>query len=298
MFFVAFLLCLEGCNTAKSPNAYFEYIQDGLKVSFINLSLDATRYEWDFGDGTYSLETNPTKYYQTSGTYKVQLTAYNDKWQTFTTKSVLLSVRGGEDPIEDKVAPKITLPKDETTPVFQLGDTASALKGVTAIDAKDGDVTSNLSVLGLDYVGNTTLVYSAFDAANNVATAERPAVISAARLCGTYYVSSVDMDFPEESFSYTANVTLSSLSPTHILISNFWDLSENCIGEAYGDGTNTLVLNCLIDTRVGKATVKGRISYGPTSFEGQYTLLVADYTIEITSTGDKVHIVDTFSLKE
>lgn len=195
---------------------------------------------------------------------------------------------------DDLVAPEITLPEDATAPVFQLGDTQSALEGVTANDAKDGDVTANLSVLGLDYVGNTTLVYSAFDAANNVATAERPAVVSAQRLCGSYSVSSKGDDF-QDPIIYNATVKISSISATRILIENFGDL--NTEGEAYGDGTNTLVIDCAIPTAAGTAQVKGTITYGPTSTEGIYTLLVADYTMEIANTGDKYHVVDTFTLK-
>ncbi|MBR4452883.1 MAG: hypothetical protein IKS33_01340 [Bacteroidales bacterium] len=197
---------------------------------------------------------------------------------------------------DDLVPPEITLPEDAATPVFQLGDTQSALEGVTANDAKDGDVTANLSVLGLDYVGNTTLVYSAFDAANNVATAERPAVVGAARLCGTYSVSSMDMDFPEDDpIVYTATVKLSSVSATRILIDNFASL--NAEGEAYGDGTNTLVIDCAVETKAGTGQAKGTITYGPTSTEGVSTLLVADYTIEVPNTSEKFHLVDTFTLK-
>lgn len=197
---------------------------------------------------------------------------------------------------DDLVAPEITLPEDATAPVFQLGDTQSALEGVTANDAKDGDVTANLSVLGLDYVGNTTLVYSAFDAANNVATAERPAVVSAARLCGDYLVSSVDQSFPDTAIVYAAKVKLSPISATRILIENIGDL--NVEGEAYGDGTNTLVIDCAINAGAGAGQVKGTITYGPTSTEGQYTLLVANYTV--TFTNDPQHpleCVDTFTLK-
>ena len=201
---------------------------------------------------------------------------------------------------DDLVPPEITLPDDgDVAPVFQLGDTQSALEGVTANDAKDGDVTANLSVLGLDYVGDVTLVYSAFDAANNVATAERPAKVSAQRLCGTYSVSSKNEAFPnDDPIVYNAKVTLSSVSATRILIANLADLGEQySIGEAYGDGTNTLVLDCSIETAAGAARVKGTITYGPTSTEGLYTLLVADYTIEIPNTQEEMHLVDTYTLK-
>ena len=199
---------------------------------------------------------------------------------------------------DDLVAPEITLPEDANVPVFQLGDTQSALEGVTANDAKDGDVTANLSVLGLDYVGNTTLVYSAFDAANNVATAERPAVVGAARLSGTYAVSSKNMEFPDnEPYSYNAKVTLSQISATRILIANLAGYGEEyAIGEAYGDGTNTLILEGTVETNAGNARVQGTITYGPTSTEGQYTLLVADYTLE-TPGVETIHYVDTFTLK-
>ncbi len=196
---------------------------------------------------------------------------------------------------DDLVAPEITLPDDgDVVPTFDLGDTQSALEGVTANDAKDGDVTANLSVLGLDYVGSTTLVYSAFDAANNVATAERPAVISAKRLCGNYSVSSMDDDF-EDPIIYNATVKLSSISDTRILIENFASL--NAEGEAYGDGTNTLVIDCAVETKAGMGQAKGTITYGPTSKEGQYTLLVADYTIDVPNTQEHFHIVDTYTLK-
>lgn len=46
-----------------------------LNVSFTNLSLASSTYLWDFGDGTTSTFTNPSKTYSSTGTYTVSLTA-------------------------------------------------------------------------------------------------------------------------------------------------------------------------------------------------------------------------------
>lgn len=45
--------------------------------TFRNLSIDATRYLWDFGDGSTSTEVNPVHQFRRTGTYNVCLTAYN-----------------------------------------------------------------------------------------------------------------------------------------------------------------------------------------------------------------------------
>lgn len=64
-------------------------------IKFINTSEGASRYQWDFGDGTTSTEINPTKVYPT-GTYDVVLTAYN--------------VAGAKSTFTDKVYVNIPLP--------------------------------------------------------------------------------------------------------------------------------------------------------------------------------------------
>lgn len=45
---------------------------------FTNLSVGATKYLWDFGDGASSIDKNPVHVFETDGTYKVCLTASND----------------------------------------------------------------------------------------------------------------------------------------------------------------------------------------------------------------------------
>ena len=63
-----------------TPIAYWEPDTSGcapLAVSFRNLSLYGETYIWDFGDGVFSNEQNPTHEYFTPGSYIVRLTVTN-----------------------------------------------------------------------------------------------------------------------------------------------------------------------------------------------------------------------------
>ncbi len=55
----------------------YQNVIPGEVVSFNNYSNDATRFVWDFGDGTTSSAVNPTHYYTQEGIYTVTLAAYN-----------------------------------------------------------------------------------------------------------------------------------------------------------------------------------------------------------------------------
>ncbi len=55
----------------------YQNVIPGEIVSFRNYSDDATRFVWDFGDGTSSSVANPTHYYTQEGVYRVTLAAYN-----------------------------------------------------------------------------------------------------------------------------------------------------------------------------------------------------------------------------
>lgn len=62
------------------PIASFNYggsMETPAVITFTNTSQNADSYLWDFGDGTTSTETNPSKTYNTKGTYTVKLTAKN-----------------------------------------------------------------------------------------------------------------------------------------------------------------------------------------------------------------------------
>jgi PKD repeat protein len=65
-------VCLD---TAK---AGFGWNVTGNLVSFTDSSNNANSYFWDFGDGNFSTQPNPTHFYQTKGTYTVCLAVVND----------------------------------------------------------------------------------------------------------------------------------------------------------------------------------------------------------------------------
>ena len=72
----------------QSPTASFllsDTCLNAQPLSFVNTSLNATYYEWFFGDGNSSAQANPTHSYPGDGTYKATLIALNSSCgDTFT----------------------------------------------------------------------------------------------------------------------------------------------------------------------------------------------------------------------
>lgn len=67
------------------PVASFAYSADGTDyktINFINNSLNATSYSWDFGDGNSSTDISPSHTYAADGSYDVTLTAANDQGES------------------------------------------------------------------------------------------------------------------------------------------------------------------------------------------------------------------------
>ena len=89
------LISLFGaCKKEKLPVAEFEFTGGGCtapcNILFENKSENANSYLWEFGDGTNSTEVNPTKTYNTGGTYTVTLTATNEDGSHSVTESILI----------------------------------------------------------------------------------------------------------------------------------------------------------------------------------------------------------------
>lgn len=70
-----FNLCDD--DAEKLPFSKFEYLVNGLQVTFLNKSQRANSYLWNFADGQTSTIVNPSKTFANSGTYNIELQAIN-----------------------------------------------------------------------------------------------------------------------------------------------------------------------------------------------------------------------------
>lgn len=77
--------------SAEPPYANFSFEVYKLGVKFDNYTRNASRYEWDFGDGTTSTEKNPEHVYQQAGDYLVKLKAFNGIGERETSQYVYIN---------------------------------------------------------------------------------------------------------------------------------------------------------------------------------------------------------------
>ena len=73
-------------------NADFSLQQYNDSISFINLSSNYESVVWDFGDGTTSIDENPTHIYNSSGAYTISLSALTNGGCLLDTFSVTVTV--------------------------------------------------------------------------------------------------------------------------------------------------------------------------------------------------------------
>ena len=83
-------------------------------VDFLNLSQRADTYEWDFGDGNFSEEENPTHFYQQAGVYDIELIANNrfNCPDTFLLQNAVNVVTGGVVSFPNAFSPNTSGPSD------------------------------------------------------------------------------------------------------------------------------------------------------------------------------------------
>lgn len=101
------------------PVANFSFGQQGTEVFFIDQSLRADEYFWDFGDGEFSEDANPYHQYYTDSSYVVTLKVTNDcGTHTFKKTINIVSIPTAEFEADTLggCAPKIIKFFDRSTP--------------------------------------------------------------------------------------------------------------------------------------------------------------------------------------
>ena len=83
-------VCLD---TAQSD---FSYSTNGTVINFSEQAQNADSYLWDFGDGNFSTNANPSHIYQNYGTYTVCLTVDNECYTDSICKSLTLCPNQGQ----------------------------------------------------------------------------------------------------------------------------------------------------------------------------------------------------------
>ncbi len=73
----------------------------GSSVYFHDLSNNASTWQWDFGDGSFSSERNPTHTYSTAGTYTVSLTVSNAYGSDIEIKENFITVNLQSETVTD-----------------------------------------------------------------------------------------------------------------------------------------------------------------------------------------------------
>jgi PKD repeat protein len=85
------LICI---SCTKDPFADFEIsgtLEVGKPIEFINHSKNSDKFDWGFGDGSYSYERSPVQTYHKAGDYTVILYAINENGTSIASKRITIT---------------------------------------------------------------------------------------------------------------------------------------------------------------------------------------------------------------
>lgn len=119
-------------NVLNAPIADFMYSGSDMTVNFVNTSINALTYMWDFGDGNTSNVQNPSHVYATAGTYQVSLIAYYEDCNDEIMQEVAVPLVGLDELTEDEIFS--VYPNPNTGRFYIELDQKSVVKEIRIID--------------------------------------------------------------------------------------------------------------------------------------------------------------------
>lgn len=171
---------LLGCESEPTEavtevlgTADFDSEQNGLTVSFIDQSTDATSWNWDFGDGNTSTESNPEHTYQEVGAYTVTLTTNGT---CIISQEVNVLTVGIEDNYHEDI---VLSPNPASTHLqIEIPGSINNLAEIRLMDVsgrlvKRNNIQSNIHRIQLDELSSGTYVLQMLDTHNAVMFSER-----------------------------------------------------------------------------------------------------------------------------
>jgi YVTN family beta-propeller protein len=148
-----------------------DYVLLSTPVQFTDLSKNATKWNWDFGDGSNSTQQNPTHAYFATGIYTVSLTVSNSNGTDSKLAKVNVVLKGSPTPsyayitnLNSNTVTVINTANNNFTVTVPVG---TGPEGVAA--SPDG---TRVYVTNINYGGPGTV--SVIDTANNKVTATVP----------------------------------------------------------------------------------------------------------------------------
>jgi hypothetical protein len=103
VFFLTVFTLTSSCyKNEPVPNAGFIFIGDNeykapCNLTFTNTSTNAFSFDWQFGDGTTSVEKNPRHTYNKPGKYIIKLRSYTQSRNEWASAENTVSIAGTVD---------------------------------------------------------------------------------------------------------------------------------------------------------------------------------------------------------
>lgn len=115
-------------NDGELPEADFDFIVQGLTVTFTNASTFADSSFWFFGNDFFSYNQEPVHIFQVGGTYKVKLLVYNECGKDSLEKTLVIKTV----PVDPELAASLLVyPNPSEKGIFYLRSTNFKLKNIS-----------------------------------------------------------------------------------------------------------------------------------------------------------------------